>query len=302
MKKFCIAMIVMALVPMAVVHAGGKGLVVYEVWQNMRNTVTGDSSVFQPLYESPKYPFSPDLRYELTSFAGLRDWADHYDVRLYGYLTVPFTGAYTFYTCSDDQSQLFLSTEGWPDTKVKIAEVLTNCALSPPSWTEFPGVQDSAPISLVQGQVIYLEAIMREWEGSDNIYLGWQGPGIALDIIPGLYASTIHPKAASNPTPADGATLVPTATQLSWNPPVDVNDVATYKVFLGNEPNILTMPQVADIGTATTANPGALQLGKTYYWRVETTHSNNGKPFTVRGNFWQFTTIPPTPVINPQPR
>jgi hypothetical protein len=302
MKKFCMIMIVVALAPMAVVQAGGKGLVVYEVWQNMRNTVTGDSSVFQPLYESPNYPFHPDLSYEFTSFAGLRDWADHYNVRQYGYLTVPTTGSYIFYICSDDQSQLFLSTEGWPDTKVKIAEVLTNCALSPPSWTEFPGVQNSVPIALVAGQVIYLEAIMREWEGSDNIYLGWQGPGIALDIIPGLYASTIHPKAASGPTPADGATLIPTTDQLSWNPPADVNDVATYKVFLGNEPNMLTMPLLANVGAATTANPGTLQNNKTYYWRVETTHSNNGNPFVVRGNFWQFTTIPATPVINPQPQ
>jgi len=302
MKKFCMIMIVMALAPMTVVQAGGKGLVVYEVWQNMRNTVTGDASVFQPLYESPKYPFHPDLSYEFTSFAGLRDWADHYNVRQYGYVTVPTTGFYTFYICSDDQSQLFLSAEGWPDTKVKIAEVLTNCALSPPSWTEFPGVQNSVPIALVQGQVIYLESIMREWEGSDNLYVGWSGPGIALDIIPGMYSSTIHRQAASNPAPAHGATLVPITSQLSWDPPLDVNDVATYKVFLGNEPNMLTMPLLADVGAATTANPGTLLNNKTYYWRVETTHSNNGNPFAIRGNFWQFTTIPATPVINPQPQ
>lgn len=300
MKKFCIALLVMTVALPAMVQAGGKGLVVYEIWQNMRNTVTGDPTVFQPLYESPNYPFSPNLRYEVASFAGMRDWADHYDVRLYGYLSIPTTGSYYFYICSDDQSQLFLSTEGWPDTKVKVAEVATYCANSPPSWTEFPA-QKSAPISLVQGQIVYLEAIMREWEGSDNIYLGWEGPGIALDIIPGLYASTMHPKAASDPIPADGATLVPTSTQLSWTPPVDVNDVATYKVFLGNEPNLVKMIQIADVGTATTANPGTLELGKTYYWRVETTHSNNGKPFTIRGNIWQFTTIPPIPIINPQP-
>ncbi len=302
MKKFCIALIILSLAPIALVQAGGKGLAVYEIWQNMRNTTTGDPTVFQPLYESPKYPFNPDLRYEVTSFAGMRDWADHYNVRLYGYVTVPTTGIYTFYICSDDQSQLFMSAEGWPDTKVKIAEVATYCALSPPSWTEFPGVQNSVGISLVQGQVIYLEAIMREWEGSDNIYIGWQGPGIAMDIVPGLYASTMHPKSAMNPVPADGETLVATTSQLSWSPPVDVNDVATYKVFFGNEPNLASMSLLADVGTATTANPGALEKGKTYYWRVETTHSNNGKPFTIRGNIWQFTTIPPVPVIKTQPQ
>jgi hypothetical protein len=301
MKKFCITMIIMAVAPIATVQAGGKGLVVYEVWENMRNTVTGDSSVFQPLYESPKYPFSPDLRYEFTSFAGIRDWANHYDVRLYGYLTVPTTGSYNFFICSDDQSQLFLSTEGWPDTQVKIAEVATYCANSPPSWSEFPA-QKSAAFSLVTGQVIYLEAIMREWEGGDNLYLGWEGPGFPLGIIPGLYASTMHPKSASTPAPANGATLVPTITQVSWSPPADVNEVATYKVFFGDEPDLLTMPLLADVGTVTTANLGALQLGKTYYWRVETTHSNNGKPFVIRGNFWQFTTVPPTPVIKTQPQ
>ncbi|NLH15399.1 MAG: hypothetical protein GX455_02360 [Phycisphaerae bacterium] len=301
MKKFCIALIIVSLAPISPVQAGGKGLAVYEIWQNMRNTVTGDPTVFQPLYESPNYPFHPDLSYEVTSFAGMRDWADHYNVRLYGYITIPTTGTYNFYICSDDQSQLFLSTEGWPDSKKMIAEVATYCANSPPSWTEFPA-QESASFSLVQGQIVYLEAIMREWEGSDNIYLGWTGPGFALDIIPGMYASTMHPKAASDPIPADGATLVPTSTQLSWSPPADVNDVATYKVFMGDEPNLPAMTQIADVGTATSANPGTLELGKTYYWRVETTHSNNGNPFTIRGNIWQFTTIPPIPVIKTQPQ
>jgi hypothetical protein len=299
MKKFLLIWIIMMLTPVAWVGAG-NGLAIYEAWLGLRDPV-GTESVFQPLFENPKYPFRPDVRYEFNNFAGPRDWANNYGARLYAYLEVPYTGSYNFFICSDDQSQLSLSTEGWPDTKVKIAEVLTNCAGSPPSWAEFPS-QKSAPVSLVAGQVIYLEGIMREGGGSDNIYIGWEGPGIALDTIPGTVLSTVHKGAAINPAPAHGAVMVPTSTLLSWNPPADVNEVATYKVFLGNEPNLASMPLLADTATATSANPGPLQMNKTYYWRVETTHSNKGKPFTIRGNFWQFTTIPPIPVIKTQPQ
>jgi hypothetical protein len=300
MKKFCMVTIVLALVPAALVHAE-KGLAVYEAWLNLRAPGTGEP-VFQPLYENPNYPFRPDVSYTFTNFNGPRDWADNYGARLYAYVIVPETGDYTFYICSDDQSELYLSKAGWPDTKAKIAEVLTYCAGSPPSWAEFPG-QKSALISLVQNQIIYVEGIMREGGGSDNIYIGWQGPGMAdIVTIPGTVLSTLHPKAPSGPVPANGAEEIATNTQLSWVPPSDVNDVATYKVYFGNEPNVVTMPLLADVGTATTANPGQLQTGKTYYWRVETTHSNNGKPFTIRGNFWQFTTVPPIPVIKTQPQ
>lgn len=304
MKKFCIALIVMALVPTAMVQAGGKGFVTYDVWLNMPDPGAGQG-FFDPLFNNPDYPFNPDQSYELKSYIGLRDWADNYVARLYGYVIIPKTGIYNFYTASSDQSQVFLSTEGWPDTIKKIAWIDTyNATSGPPDWAEF-ATQKSEAFSLQQGQVIYLEALQRDGAdtgtGTDHLYVGWQGPGQVLDSIAGPI-STVHPRAAKDPAPADGATLVAVDTQLTWTAPIDVNDVATYKVFTGNEPNLAGMTLLADVGTATTANPGTLQKGQTLYWRVETTHSNGGNPFTVRGNIWQFTTIPPTAVIKTQPQ
>ncbi len=300
MKKFCMAMIIVAWVPMTMVHAK-KGVAVYEAWQGLRAPAAGES-FFQPLYENPNYPFKPDVSYEFNDMYGPRDWANNYGARLYAFISVPTSGSYTFYICSDDQSALFLSTEGWPDTKTQIARVDSYVSGNPPIWDQLPE-QKSAAIALTEGQIIYLEGIMREGDGSDNIYVGWQGPGMGeILIIPGAVLSSVHPKAASDPMPTDGAELVPTNTQLSWGPPADVNDIATYKVFLGNEPNILTMALLADAGTATSVDPGTLEMDKTYYWRVETTHSNNGNPFTIRGIIWQFTTLPPIPVITTQPQ
>jgi len=277
-----------------------SGVVIYEVWQNLPAPGAGQPPL-EPLRTDPDFPFNPDLRYEMTSWAGARDWADNYGARLYGYITIPATGNYNFYIGTDDEGELLLSVEGWPDLAVPVASVPTYCAESPPSWLEFPE-QKSATFSLQQGQVIYLEGNMREGGGNDHFYIGWQGPGIALDTIPGLYTSDAHPRAASNPSPAHGATLVAADAQLAWDAPADVNELATYTVYFGTDPNVLTMPVLVSDISELTADPGPLDKGVTYYWRVEVTHSNYGNPFTVRGNLWQFTTIPPVPVIVTQPQ
>ena len=41
--------------------------------------------------------------------------------------------------------------------------------------------------------------------------------------------------------------------------------------------------------------PGALQAGKTYYWRVD----EFNPPTTVKGDIWSFSTLPDIPVTDP---
>ncbi|HEV57404.1 MAG TPA: hypothetical protein ENN87_07885 [Phycisphaerales bacterium] len=299
MRKLLIGMILLG------TGLSGVGLaergVVYEIWQDLRNVDVGEP-FFAPLYESPKFPFDPDQSYILNRFEGLRNWADHYASRLYGYVTIPRTGVYHFYVASDDQSELWLSVEGWPDQVVRVAYIDTyNATTGPPDWTEFAS-QKSAGFALEEGQVVYVEGLQREWEGSDHFYVGWEGPGMPVVTISDVYTHTAHPRGATPLVPEHGETLVPIDTPLTWDAPADVNDLATYTVYFGEDPNALTMPLlVADL-TERTADPGLLEKGTTYYWRVEVTHSNYGDPFTVRGNIWQFTTISPVPVIVGEPQ
>src|SRR4029077_13225207 len=70
---------------------------------------------------------APNLTDTRPSFEAPTDWADNYGTRLRGYITAPVTGIYTFWIASDNQSELWLSTDDTPLNKVKIASV--------PDWT-----------------------------------------------------------------------------------------------------------------------------------------------------------------------
>ena len=100
------------------------------------------------------------------------------------------TGSYTFWIASDDQSELWLSTDDNPLFKVRIASV--------PNWTDsrewnkFPS-QKSAAITLTAGQRYYVEALQKEGGGGDNLAVGWAKPGESTsapsEVIPGSVLS-----------------------------------------------------------------------------------------------------------------
>ncbi|QDV84911.1 PA14 domain-containing protein [Stieleria magnilauensis] len=128
------------------------------------------------LTAAPNYPDAPDTIALLDAFEIPTNVADNYGVRVRAYLTVPTTGDYTFWIASDDQGSLLLSTDDNPANAAQIASV--------PVWTssrqydKYPTDQQSAPISLVAGQVYYIEALMKEGAGGDNLSIAWSGPGI----------------------------------------------------------------------------------------------------------------------------
>ena len=70
---------------------------------------------------------APNTTDTLPSFEAPTNWADNYGTRLRGYITAPVTGSYTFWIASDDNSELWLSTNDNPVNKVRIASV--------PDWT-----------------------------------------------------------------------------------------------------------------------------------------------------------------------
>jgi hypothetical protein len=59
-------------------------------------------------------------------------------------------------------------------------------------WTKESN-QRSAAISLVQGQICYVEALHKEGTGSDNLAVGWAKPGQSTsapsEIVPGAVLS-----------------------------------------------------------------------------------------------------------------
>jgi hypothetical protein len=97
------------------------------------------------------------------------------------------------------------------------------------------------------------------------------------------------PGAVGNPQPANGATDVPMATLLSWTA---ADNAASHQVYLGLDKNTV---HSADTGSPEykgskalgdeSYDPGLLELGTTYYWRVDEVY--NGNP--AKGPVWSFT-------------
>lgn len=147
-----------------------------EVWTNV-----GGNSVSQiPLASSP------NVTDTLTNLESPTDYADNFGTRLRAYLTAPTTGSYTFWLASDDNGELWLSTDANPSNKVKLAwvSVYTN----PREWTKEPN-QKSAAVTLTQGQKYYIEALQKDGSGGDNLAVGWAKPGQSTsapsEVIPG---------------------------------------------------------------------------------------------------------------------
>jgi len=86
--------------------------------------------------------------------------------------------------------------------------------------------------------------------------------------------------AAVNPGPAEGATDVSVNVDLSW---LEAEFATSRELWLGKAG---AMEKVEPAPAGTTFDPGALELGQTYQWRVD----QIGPSSTVTGRTWTFTT------------
>ena len=155
----------------------GSGSISREVWTG----VNGNSVANIPVGAAP------NLTDTLPSFEAPTNWADNYGTRLRGYITAPVSGSYTFWIASDDNSELWLSSNDNPANKVSIASV-PGWTDSPRQWNKFPS-QKSAAIPLIAGQRYYVEALQKDGGGADNLAVGWAKPGQSTsapsEVIPG---------------------------------------------------------------------------------------------------------------------
>ena len=142
---------------------------------------------------SPNYPSNPNGTTELGSFSAPSNWADNYGSRIHGYVHAPTTGNYTFWIASDDEGQLWLSTDDNPFNKQQIAFVSSWTNTN--AWDTYPE-QKSATIFLEAGKRYYIEALQKEGGGGDNLSVAWQIPGQERAIIEGHHLSPADPEPA----------------------------------------------------------------------------------------------------------
>ena len=221
---------------------------------------------------------------------------DYFGQRIRAWIIPPGTGDYTFWAASDDDSQVFLSTDDTEANKVMI------CSVSGwgnyQDWTGTSGSMGSnfksAPITLQAGQRYYVEVLHVDGTGGGACSVGWAGPGIgdAPTVVTGAYIECddspmeVNYKAKS-PNPASGTVDV-TAPLFTWTAG---QDAMLDSIYFGTNPN----PGAAEFQgkqpsmMALFFFMGNLEPGATYYWRVDTTDTA-GKLHT--GNVWSFTVMP----------
>ena len=147
---------------------------IQEIWDGI--TGTGLSA----LTANARYPDRPDRLLEHTDFDSGRNLGADYGSRIRAYVTPPTSGNYTFSITSDDQSELWLSTDASPENAVEIASV--DGWSSYDQWTTF-APQTSVPIALVANTPYYIETRHKEGGGGDHVRVAWAGGSIASRTV-----------------------------------------------------------------------------------------------------------------------
>lgn len=175
--KLCAAALCLAV---GVTHNARAGAVLHLYYDGIPGATVQDltgSAIF-PDFPTASEPLIAAL--EKVPFGNF----DDFGAWTRGYIEAPQTGAYTFWIASDDDSQLWLSTDHTPANKVKIAENLGAVGLR--NYTA-KTAQQSAAISLVQGQKYYFEVLHKESGGLDHLSVAWRLPdGSFQGPIPGV--------------------------------------------------------------------------------------------------------------------
>jgi len=160
--------------PGALNYAAGSGTILREYWLDIGGNrianLTGNSN----------YPYNPTGADEMSSFEAPVNFANNYGTRMRGYLHPPATGDYTFYIASDNDSELYLSTDEDPDNVVRICRVKESVGSRDWFNTDHPE-QQSAPIHLEAGKYYYVEALHKEVDDDDHLSVAWQLPDGTLE-------------------------------------------------------------------------------------------------------------------------
>jgi len=206
----------------------GTGAVKYQKWTNLTGTSIAN------LTSTSTYPNSPNTSGTLTSFEIPANSGDNYGMKVYGYICPPVSGSYTFWIASDDNAELWLSTNASPTSKMKIASQAqwTNAR----EWNKY-ATQKSVAITLTAGQLYYVEALMKEGSQGDHMAVGWSKPGQSTaapsEVIPGsqLVAQIADTQAPGVPTNLSANAITQTSLSLSWSASTDNIGVAGYDVY-----------------------------------------------------------------------
>ncbi len=168
------------------------GSISYDRWNN----IGGGNSVQDLKNNTNNLQAAPSVSQNLSVFQAPSNICDNCGTRIRGYVCPPTSGNYTFWVEGDDNTELWLSTNDQPANIQRIA--YHNDWTGSLQWNKY-GTQQSAQINLQAGQRYYIEALVKEGGGGDNLAVGWQLPNGTLERpIP---SSRIIPFSGTPPPP-----------------------------------------------------------------------------------------------------
>ena len=280
----------------------GVGRILREWWLDIGGITIPD------LTSDPRYPDSPDGSDFVTLFEGPTNWDDTYGSRIHGWLYVNATGYYSFWIATDDNGELWLSTDASPANATLISYVGGDDDWAGPrNWGD-ADVHPSESIYLEGGRRYYISALMKEGGGGDNIAVAWQGPdsGGVREVIPGRFLMGYVPLAAHKPNPANSEVDVAVNAILSWTPGTEETTGGPYTihhVYVGSDATAVAGATTGSdeyMGVVGTNQYGPLSLSyyEQVYWRVDSEDSGTGTIYP--SPVWTFkATYNPADVVDP---
>ena len=135
----------------------------------------------RPDVEDPAFAGTPTVVRYVPSFEVPVNQADNFAERVSGIFTPAVSGNYVFFVCSDDDADLFLSTDATPANKKLIAQETTwsnsrewtsstgNSDLTSKRSDQFSGTEWGNTITLTAGTKYYIEAVKHDGGGGDDL-------------------------------------------------------------------------------------------------------------------------------------
>jgi hypothetical protein len=256
--------------------AAGPGKILREWWFDISGTAVAS------LTGSAKYRGEPDGWEFVSLMQNPPNWAEQYGVRLRGWLFIKETGNYIFTVAAVDEGQVRLSPDEDPAHAVTIANTAAQA--------------QSQPQKLEAGKRYYIEALMKNETIDDNLTVSWQGPGIANQVVSADYvgATPFVSVRAYQADPAADAKDTRQSLVLTWKAGEKAKQ---HDVYFGADRDAVAKATTASAGIyqgrqaldVTTFDPGILEWGKTYFWRVDEVNPNDAESPWI-GQVWSFTT------------
>ena len=163
------------LIPAHQQYSNPRATAVYSHWDTLPDA-------YGKIERTP-FDRKPDEQTPLSAFEVPANAGEMYFARIRGFVHPPESGDYVFSITSDDNSDLFLSTDEDPANRRFIT-----CVDGWSAPEDFS--RKSKPVHLERGKRYYIEAVHRELDMGDHLRVAWAGPGVAEGIIAGANLST----------------------------------------------------------------------------------------------------------------